>query len=289
MKYGKCSISELEMKECSFEPSAEAMVLFDVCKFYQENIGGMYQTIFERHLRIKVFSKAGLSSAEFEIPFERGRERTEKVNQIKGISYNLVNDKIIETDLDDKNVHEVKEMANHFTKKLAMPDVKEGTVFEIFYRITSDYITFNHHWMFQDKIPTLYSEFYAKISPHFEYTHILRGESPLSDYQKYEDTGTPLYLGMIPYNSTIHKFVMRNLPAFKDESFIATMKDYASSIDFQLSSIRYDDGRKKPILVTWPKLNEELLNEESFGGFIKSCERSGKDLVASLSVNNKSN
>ncbi|HLN52331.1 MAG TPA: transglutaminase domain-containing protein [Lentimicrobium sp.] len=284
IKYGKCSLSELNMKECSFEPSAEAMVLFDVCKFYQEYIDDHYQTIIERHIRIKVFSKAGLDYAEYEIPFERGKEFTEKINQIKGISYNLVNGKITETELEDKYVHEVKKVGSHYLKKLAMPDVKEGTVFEIYYRKTGDYITFTHDWLFQSRIPTLYSEFFAKISPHFEYTHILRGEEILDDYQKYEDNAPPIHLGLVPYHSMIHKFIMRELPAFKDESFITSMNDYASSVDFQLSLLRYYDGRTRPILLTWPKLNEELLEDENLGGYIKTSERAGKDIIEELKL-----
>ncbi len=161
-----------------------------------------------------------------------------------------------------------------------MPNVKEGSVFEISYTLTANGYYSLPTWEFQTDIPVLYSRLDATFDPRYSYTQILRGDKPLDDFQTSTTNIRPIFINNIPYSRENFKFIMREIPAFNDESFITSANDYKIKLDFQLSGYRNRYGIMEPILSTWPKLCEGLFDAESFGSFIKSCERAGKDLIS---------
>lgn len=283
-KFGKCTQEELDLKECAFEPDAEAVVLYDIGEISFAVIGGRYQTIYTRRLKVKVFTKAGLDFAEFSIPYYKGSEGNEKIMHLQGNTYNLENGKLKISELNTKNAYDEMHSEHYFYKKFAMPDVKEGSVFEISYDITSPYITFLPSWKFQTSVPVMYSEYVAVMNPYFEYTFLLRGAGKFDEFEKSDGYGTAIYIGTIPYHDIKYKYVMKNLPVFKDESFITSPDDYLVKLDFQLSAIHYADGSHKSYLSTWPKLCDELIGEDSFGGFIKDCEKKGDEIMVHLNL-----
>lgn len=285
-KFGQCSQDELDLKACPFDSTADAMVLHDIGFLYFEVIGEKYQTVFERRTKIKIFNKAGIdNNAEFEIQFYKGSSGFEKVTAIKGNTYNMVNGKIEVTKLEGKNIFEEKESDQYYNKKFAMPGVKEGSVYEVSYRITSPYYFQLPSWEFQQHIPVLYSELIARMNPHFEFTFIMRGDGTLSDFQKYEDGGMPTYINTARYHDVNYKYVMKNVPAFTEEAFITSENDYMCRLDFQLATIIYSDGERKQIISTWPKLCEELKTHENFGQYIKAWEREGDEILTDPEFN----
>lgn len=272
-KFGNCSIEELQLTNCSFDSIAEAEVLFDVGTLYFDD---MLYISLERRIRVKVFSKAGLEQAEFQIPYLKG---TQKISSLKGNTYNLVDGKVETTSLNTKNAFDEQVADNWYNKKFAMPNVKEGSVFEISYTLISPGIYSMPTWEFQTDIPVRYSMLDATIDPRVRYTHLLKGEKPLDDYQRTTVNTLPIFINNIPYSRENIKFIMREIPAFKDESFITSSNDYIIKLDFQLAAYRKSDASWEPVLTTWPKLCEGLFEAESFGDYIKSCERAGKNLV----------
>jgi hypothetical protein len=64
--------------------------------------------VFERHIRIKIFSEAGVRWAEQSIPFYRNGAQMEVVTQLEGNTYNFENGQIIRTPLDVKTTFEEK-------------------------------------------------------------------------------------------------------------------------------------------------------------------------------------
>jgi hypothetical protein len=272
-KFGNCSMEEIQLKHCSFDSVAEGEVLFDVGKLYFDDMGYI---VLERRIRIKVFTKAGLDQAEFSIPYLKG---SQKINSLKGNTYNLENGKIVTTSLITKNAFEEQVADDWYQKKFAMPNVKEGSVFEISYTLLIPGIFNMPAWEFQCDIPVLFSMLDATIDPRYRYTHLLKGEKPLDDFQRTTVNTMPVFINKIPYSRENLKFIMRNVPAFKDESFITSSNDYIIKLNFQLAAYRKSDASWEPFLSTWPKLCEGLFESDYFGDYIKSCERAAKDIV----------
>lgn len=72
---------------------------------------------------------------------------------------------------------------------------------------------------------------------------------------------------------------MKDIPAFKDESYISSKSDFIQKIDFQLAKIHRPNGTAEDIISTWPKLIESFLKRESFGGYIEKSEKSSKKIL----------
>lgn len=281
-KFGTCTEEEMNFIKCAYDSTAPAVVLYDIgsCQNSSEN------SYFERTTKIKILTAAGLKFAEFSVSYIKGFNN---VTKLKANTYNLVNGKIISTPFDAKNNlfdEEVNEYKSN--KKFALPEVRVGSVIEVTYTINNISMFSVPSWHFQQRIPVLYSEYSAIIDPMFDFTHLLQGDGTLSDFKREQITTIPSKFGKLNIYPEMLKFVMRDIPGFKDESFIPSMNDYLMKVDFQLNGIRQFDGSYKPFLTTWEKLCEELMINESFGDYIKTSARFGKTIFPGADFSSKS-
>jgi hypothetical protein len=267
--FGSVSLYEVNLKNFEADKDAEALVIYDIgkSKFYYTDNG--YKIIFERKKKIKIFTTAGIKYATIEIPFYGEGDIYEKVDNIAGFTYSSENGSLNKTPLNLKTVYEEKINEAWKQKKIAMPDVKEGSVIEITYTIETPYKFNLQDWKFQSTIPTLYSEYEVHMVPFYTYTYLLQGANKFTQQSSYEDRGLSTQVGPITYNDMIHKYIMTNVPAFKDEGFITSIEDYIIKIDFQMSDYTDIYGIKTEIISTWPKMCDELLDNEDFGRYIK--------------------
>lgn len=272
-EFGNYKLEELTMESYEADKTADAVVLADIGISYFVNNGSGFDVMHERFTRIRVFNDAGVKYANLEIPFYQEGSIYEKIIELGGWSYNIVDGRIVKTKLNIANCFDEKLNEYWKVKKVAMPNVKEGTVFEIKYKIQSPYKFNLRDWNFQYRIPVAYSEYEARMIPFYEYSFILQGAQKFDTQKSYVDTGSPRQFGSIKFNDYIHKYIMRNVPAFKDEEFITSINDYILKIDFQLSKIIQPNGGKKSIMTTWPEIIKELNNHPEFGKFVSRCEK----------------
>jgi|WetSurMetagenome_2_1015567.scaffolds.fasta_scaffold06333_5 hypothetical protein len=286
-KFGTVSLDQLNMKSYSLDNQAEAVVLYDFGNtFFYESVNG-FQIIFERTTRIKIFSKAGIPFAQISIPFYVENSQFEEVYEIQGITYNIENGMVRTTELKPEAIYSEKKSEHWMEKKFAMPDVAEGSVIEYKYKIISPYFFNFRDWEFQSKIPTVYSEYTVKMIPFYEYSYIFQGASKF-DVFKNSETSFKRSFGGVEYPDNVFVFGMKNIPAFRDESFISSINDYIMKIDFQLSVVHHLNGADVDIITTWPLLIEELLKHNNFGSYLKSATKNAEEILVSLDLSGKS-
>lgn len=283
-EFGKISKDEIELKKYSQDKDAEALVLFDMAKSYFVNMDGPFEVIFERTTRIKILSEAGIKWAEVEIPFYQEGGIYEKVYDIKAFAYNNENGVIKKTEFDLSNAFNEKVNSHWNVKKMAIPNVKEGTIIEYQYKINSQYLFNLRDWEFQWRIPVLYSEYEVRMIPFYEYTFLLQGANKFDSQSSYVETGSSRQFGSITYQNMVHKYVMKDLPAFNNEEFITSINDYIIKLDFQLAKIHYPNGAKVEVITTWEKMNRELLKHGDFGKYIEKSEKLASDLLKQESL-----
>jgi transglutaminase-like putative cysteine protease len=287
-EFGKYSNEEFQLKRYEKDPSAEAVIIYDIGESHFEQSPNGFELVFERRTKIKIFDKAGLKWANFEIPLYQEKGDFEKLEELEGNTYNLETGAFRKAPLDyQKNSYVEKLNENVSLKKFAMPDVKEGSIVEIRYKIRSPYLFNFQSWKFQNKIPTIYSEYTAKMIPFYQYTYILQGTNKFDRFNKYEENAIAEQFGSIKYRNMVYEFAMNDVPAFKDESFITTEDDYIIKLNFQLSAIQRPDGTKEQIITTWPNLIEELLRLEQFGRYLKNAEKSAADIADTMNITPK--
>ncbi len=277
IKYGKLAVADFAVASALVDSNANAIVLADIGSTeFQGNNKGRLSLIFKRHKRIKILNKNGFDAAKVEISLyisNSGDE--EKLDDVKAVTYNLEGDKIVETKLETKNIFKEQVRKNIVTKKFTLPAVKEGSIIDYTYTINSDFIFNLQPWEFQGEYPCLWSEYEVNIPEFYNYVFLSQGSQAFHT-NKTTNSSTSYHLNSasgaersesfsITANVSTNRWVMKDVPALKNESFITTLSNHISKIDFQLSQINYPNQPVQNIMGTWGKVSEERLKDESFG------------------------
>jgi hypothetical protein len=288
-EFGKLNMDEINMTSYDRDKIAEAVMLYDLGNtFFTYEYEAGYEIIFERTTKIKILSKAGIKYGEVEVPFFKSNDGHEEVYEIEGYTYNLENNQVKITRLDPENVFVEKENENWSLKKFALPDVKEGSVIEYRYKVSSPFFFNFQDWTFQGRIPEVYSEYTVRMVPFYEYSYILQG-APKFDYFNNRVDNTKKTVADVEFQDNIFTFGMRNVPAFRDEDYITSMNDYIMKLDFQLAVVHHTNGSAENVVTTWPLLIQDLLKDNDFGLYMKSIARNSEDMLALLDLSSGNN
>ncbi|HEX3009924.1 MAG TPA: DUF3857 domain-containing protein, partial [Bacteroidales bacterium] len=278
-EFGKVILQELTLKKYPKDTNAEAVMIYDIGESSFNRGDDGFFLVFERSSKIRVFKKPGTKWAEVEIPYYYEGDIFEAVYDVEAASYNIEGGQIKKTPLDVKTIYDEKVNEYWRRKKFAVPNVKEGSVIEYRYHIRSPYLFNMRDWEFQRSIPTVYSLYTTRMIPFYEYIYLLQGRTKFDVFERIEDTGMQQQFGSINYRDLIYKFGMTDVPAFTDESFITSKKDFLWKIDFQLTKIHKPDGVTIPVMSTWPALCSDLLKESTFGKYMNSAEKGAADML----------
>jgi len=271
-EYGKISKGDIELTSYEKDKSAEAVVIYDIGSSYFEESANSFDLMYERTTRIKVFKEAGIKWAKIEIPFYQKGEIFEHIEDLEACTYNFENFLLTRTKLNITNSHDEKLNELWKIRKFAMPNVKEGSIIEYHYKIRSQYLFNLRSWEFQSKIPVLFSKYTVKLIPFYEYTYLLQGTTKF-DYQKSHEDTSDRQFGPVKFHDMIHEYVMKDIPAFKDEEYITSIDDHIMKMDFQLSKVIQTNGSIEKILTTWPELIKDLLKDDEFCKYADKSEK----------------
>ena len=285
-KFGTVKTEDMAMTSYAADAEAEAVVLYDIGNTYFYNADDGFRIIFERKTKIKILKKAGLDYASVEIPFYFENTKMENVFDIEGYTFNLDNGAIRTSRLNNKTTFEEKINEHWMVKKFAMPDVKEGSVIEYSYKVMSPYFFNLHDWEFQNRIPTIYSEYTVRMIPFYEYCYIFQGAKKFDVFKNSQSSLKQNFAGT-EYPDNIFTFGMKNIPAFRDEQYITSINDYIMKIDFQLAVLHHLNGAKVDVVTTWPLLIESMLKQSEFGLYLKAANRNAEDMIPSLALDPK--
>jgi len=262
------------------------------------NNKGWFSHVFKKYARIKILNKKAFDLATVKIHLYMRDDDAEKVTNIVASTYNLEDGKVVEAKLDKKEVFEDKEDKNHIEKKFTMPAVKEGSIIEYAYTITSDWNFNLPPWEFQSvEYPCLWSEYEVTIPQVLTYIFVKQGVHDFAidkggeGHDSYQVTEKPNNgtLGVesrdlfINANTVKHRWVMKDIPAFHRENYLSTPRNYIDKIQFQLSKT-YNGEDTRDVMNTWKKATEEMLNEEDFGRPLREENDWLNDLVAKITA-----
>lgn len=262
IKFGEIPQKDLEMTVYSNDSSASAVVLTDYGEAYIQSNVNTTLLIFERHTRIKILKKEGLKWADISIPLYHIGSSEERVTSLKASTFNLENGKMIETRMLKDGIFKEKFNRNINLHKFTLPNVKEGSVIEYSYKISSELLFNFPNWQFQRTIPTRHSEYWATLPEFFIFQKYMQGYLAPTSYERVKKN-------MNDFQADAHHWIIKDVPAFKEEPFMTTEDDYVSKINFALSHINFPNRPVQEIMGSWSKLNEILLEDEDFGGVIR--------------------
>ncbi|MEQ9101006.1 MAG: DUF3857 domain-containing protein [Imperialibacter sp.] len=275
--FGTVANEDFEFSKFESEPDAEAVILFDkgTSSFVRGNTQA-FELSFERHLRIKILSNAGIRWAEHAITLYQDGVDNELLQTLEAITFNFENGRLARTELDKATVFDEKVSDNVTVKKFALPGVQKGSIIDIKYNVVSPFVYRLNDWRFQSKIPTLYSYYEARMIPFYEYVFILIGNPKLTLHKSFLQPGKEHFAGA-DYSIAVNQFATKNVPSFDDEDFFSSEDDYIQRIDFQLAKVTQADGGSREIITTWPKLVSALDKHFDFGKYMDKAEKICKE------------
>jgi len=293
---GKVTIDELKESVCPTDSSAPAAILFNLGEVkldFVEGKGFMLNTKVKT--KIKIYKKEGYELANQFVRYYIGGNVKESVLFRDAATYNLVNGKIEKSKL--KSDGEFDEKVNKFwaRKKIALPNVKVGSIIEFEYNLESDGVGSFEDWSFQKDIPVVFSQFKTIIPEYYIYNAMMRGSlSPQQETKvntktvmltsKERRSGLPSTFSndQLSFKETVTTYTLENIPALKEEAFVNNIKNYTSSIEHELTVIQFPNEPIKSLSTTWEDLVKTIYDGVNFGSELNKTGYFDNDINAVL-------
>ncbi|MFT4664339.1 MAG: hypothetical protein ACI8YQ_000235 [Polaribacter sp.] len=275
IKWGKTPAEDLAMTSYELDPDAEAVVLCDYGRLYFEQSPKGWVYRFVRHKRIKVLKTSATDLGNISIDYY-SHKGSEKVG---GIKAQVISPDGKKQSIKKKNVFTDKVNDYWSRKRFAIPNIQEGSVIEYKYELISDRWVTLQDWYFQDDIPTRHSELRTAIPEFLDYIFLFQSKNNIAKTSLENGGGIdPSFGGAKIINKS---YIMKNLPALKEESFVTTMNDYRARIKFQLRAYIPGNGQlTEMFLSNWNEVAKSFIKRERFGKQYLKKSRHKKLLTA---------
>ncbi len=276
VKFGNVAASDFQPKFYPVDSNANAVIIADIGSTTIEgNYKGNFSVIFKNYRRARIINKNGYDIADVQIPLYSNGSNEETIESIKAVTYNLENGKVVETKLDVKGGIFTDRISKH-TKvaKFTFPNVKEGSIIEYEYKTKSDFILNLQPWAFQGDYPRLWSEYNVGVPYFYNYVVLTQGSQNFAvktqdshrDNFTVVDSHSAGAAERTSFTSEVidYRWVMKDVPALKEESFTSTLRNHISKVEFQLSAYR-EPYQPEMVLESWPAAAKKMLEDEGFG------------------------
>ncbi|MFL5772691.1 MAG: DUF3857 domain-containing protein [Flavisolibacter sp.] len=240
---------EFAMKECSFDKSAEAVILSDrAVSNYNDN----YNLVTTRKVRFKILKEKGIDRGNITIRFY-SKDGFELITRVHATIATPGENGPVWNKLEQRSIYtkKINELYSDIT--FAMPNVKVGSIIEYEYESTMEHYGGLQDWYFQSDIPVVSSSYQLYVVPNAEFRYFVRKNHSWPCNVKTDESA-----GWV-------SFEMNNLPGLRDESYSTSYRDYMQRVDFQLSAVRTNTGSVIKYTTTWKDMTKELLEDNDFG------------------------
>ncbi len=252
-KMGQTNLEELKMTIYNKDSTASAVVLYEHANVYLDP-NYDHKTRTDYYYRIKIFDKASFDLANITI----NQYKEKKVKDIKAITYNLTETGTVHKSyLSSDKIYSIKESKNWTTQKFTMPNIKEGCVIEYKYSVISPYLGISD-WYFQSSIPKIKSEFDAAILGNYSYNVRIIGFLKLDKDNPSIKKKCVYISGIGDGGCVIYSYGMYNIPAFKEEDYMLSKKNYISRLAFDLKTYTNTRGQVERYTTTWKEADKKL-------------------------------
>lgn len=299
-KFGKVSKEELQEQMYPKDSAATAAVLFRKKRIrfnYSQGIG--FKVITDVHERVKIYKKEGFDYATIsELLYKSGGDR-ESISGLKAFTYNLENDKIVKSKLDKSGVFSTSLSKYRNEEKFTLPNLKEGSVIEYEYQITSPFYASIDEIVLQYDIPIKEQEVAVAIPEYFMFKPKMKGYLPVQPQygsktgkisfttknrgNQYSGT-TSFNTSAVDYRINTTEYIMKNVPALKEEPFVNDMDNYRSAVKYELQYVQFPQSPRESYSTTWEDVIEKIYAHDSFGGQLKKHSYFKDDLAALVST-----
>lgn len=262
----KFNEADLSKQKSALEENAPAEILYKSLRFSIDNTTG--NLIKSTFYRVKIYDKDKAEDwLNLEIPLYINGSDQESLSKMKAFTYNLENGAAVTTKVDKSSKYKSKESKYITINKFAFPNVKNGSVIEYQYEVTSPFLFIIPEILIETDTPSLYTEYVLDSPSNIAYNINYTG----SLLPKYKEVDERLLYGT---NYRTYRFAYENLKAFKTEKFVNNDRNYRTKIGAELHSTNFRE--LKLYSSSWEQIKERLYENEDFGGELKknkTCQR----------------
>jgi len=275
-KFGKVSPADFNLPSGRYDSGAEAVVIADIgSSEFLGNSKGWFSLEFKHYRRMKILNKKGFDAATVEIPLYVSGTAEEKLESLKAVTYNLEDGKVVETKLDNQSVFTDKISKHLLQKKFTFPALKEGSIIEYSFTQSSDFLENLQPWEFQGAYPCLWSEYEVAMPNFFRYVTLNQGFLPFNS-NKSDERMTNFHVTFpggserddrYSFDDRVedHRWIMKDIPALKEENYTTTIDNYVSKIEFQLSGYNFPNSVPQNKMGNWVTVSQALMKDDQFG------------------------
>lgn len=264
--FGEPLKEEFNLKNYPSDPEAAGVVLYERGNYTVNQADGYIRLIKEVHCKIKVLDAKNFKHATIEIEYYRQNNVKENITNLQAITHNGQVKKYVA-----KNAFfDIDKTANWSVKKFTFADVQDGSILEYTYRIETPYFSNLGGWAFMNELPTLYSELHTEIPGNFHYNRTLYGSHQL-DVNHAEIIKSCFHLPgfKVPGDCESATYVMKNLPAFKEEKHMLSGSNYIPALKFELVETFDLNESRTAYAKTWNEIDREFRADKDLGRQLK--------------------
>lgn len=261
----KLSEADFQNEKSTLEPDAPAEILFRSMHHRIETNGDIITNYVER-IRIYNKNKADkFLNPEISV-YEMDGGQTQRLMSLTANTYNLENGKIVATKVEKDSKFRSKEDKNYTITKFAFNNVKDGSVVEYKYEISSpqQFLMMMPRFMVEQEIPAKYVDYFLDTPRSLGYNINYKGTVVPTVRKMGEEAmfGTDYYQ---------YRFGYENLKGYKEEDYVLNNDNYKTSIKAELNSTNFvgQGGEFKSYSLSWDDVRTRLNEYEDFGGQIK--------------------
>lgn len=283
-RVGKISKEELLEKVYSADSTANAVKLYvnrRVYFDYSQNEG--FKLVTEVQERIKIYNKEGYDWATKEIKYytPSGSE-IEKINIQEAKTYVLENGKVESYKLKNNEIFTEKQNKYWSVDKFTMPNIVDGCIIEWKYSIISPYKSIDKI-VLQSSIPIKKFEASIEIPEYYsfnlketgyykinsmsstKYDNILISSSSRPQGSGFSSTHTNFSTQKIEFKTNVTKIDNENIPAIIEEPFVNNIKNYATTLHFELAFVNWPQTPIEYFSQSWEDVTRTIYKNSDFG------------------------
>lgn len=257
-KFGEVSKEELQEKQYKNDSSANAVILYKKQNTYFNSNSGGVKLITEIHKRIKIYNKDGFDNATIILNLYKSRGSKERATKIKAYTYNLIDGKVVRDELDKNQIFNSEYSYNYNQVKFTMPNVKEGSIIEIEYKLSSPFYFNIDEFRFQYDIPVKKLE--AEIRTPKGYNFNAKSKGFISFFPN-RSSKRDNRLGM---EVDILSYSLEDVPALKEENYVNNIDNYKAGVIFELVSIVIPGSVSKYYAKKWGDVAKTIGSSDDY-------------------------
>ena len=284
-KFGKVSKQELLQQSHPKYQESDAAILYreisSKIDYDKEEGYVIYTEVFDR---IKIYNPEGYKWANGNIKLRRSSKKSnrDQLTSLKGFTYVLKGNKVEDIKLKNDGIFEEETSKYSQRVKFTMPSLMEGCIIEYKYKLKSPFLGNIDPYLFQASIPVDKVKFRFEAPEYFNYEQHQRGWIPFSiERESANRTITEHYtsqnniavgstyskaeLSKTEYKANILNVNIENIPPLKEEAYAGNIKNYASSLQMELTFVRFPSGRVEDFSSTWESVSSSIYKDNDFG------------------------